>query len=101
MAVTITYDGRQNTNKKLGAAMSRGLKAIAAQINFSGLSNAISSGIVCSFVGFGSIDSVMIEPQSGYQIYYDSDDGVIRIPQLATGVSLGSWTAVKCWVWGS
>ncbi|KKK48022.1 hypothetical protein LCGC14_3149290, partial [marine sediment metagenome] len=36
MAVTITYDRRQSTNKHLGAALSRGKKAVSGEINFSG-----------------------------------------------------------------
>jgi hypothetical protein len=77
--------------------MSRGKKAIAARVNFSGLSNVIS-GVTMGVAGFVSTDAVLFEQKSGYQIFYNA--GVIEIPQLATGVSLGSWTSVKCWIWG-
>jgi len=100
MAVTVTYDPTQNTNKRLGAAMSRGKKAISGTINFSGLSNAIS-GVTMTMVGFGTVDIAYIEQKSGYQIYFDDANTLIKIPQLATGISLGSWTAVKFWGWGS
>lgn len=101
MAVSITYDARQNTNKRLGAAMSRGKKAVAAVLNFSGQSNVIGSGIACSFVGFGSIQAVFVGETSGYMAYYDTSQGSIIFPQLATGVSLGDLTSVKCWIWGN
>jgi len=101
MAVTVTYDATQNTNKHLGAAMSRGKKAIAAELNFSGQSNVISSGVAVSFVGFSTIDAVVLTETSGYRAYYDVSQGSIIFPELATGVSLGDLTAVKAWVWGS
>ena len=101
MAVTITYDARQNTNKSLGAAMSRGKKATAAVLNFSGQSNVITSGIACSFVGFSSIQAVFIGETSGYRAYYDTSQGSIIFPELATGVSLGDLTSVKAFVWGN
>jgi hypothetical protein len=100
MAVTITYDARQNTNKNLGAAMSRGKKSISMEINFSGLS-ASTGGVTMTCVGFSTIDQVTFEQKSGYQIYYDDANTLIKIPQLADGVDLGSWTAVKAWAWGN
>ena len=102
MAVTITYDARQNTNKQLGAAMSRGKKAISMEINFSGLSASPSqSGVTMTCVGFSTIDGIMFEQKSGYQIYYDDANTLIKIPQLADGVDLSSWTALKAWAWGN
>ena len=100
MAVTITFDARQNTNKKLGAAMSRGKKAISGEINFSGLS-ASTGGVTMTIGGFGTIDACWMEQKSGYQIYYDAANTLIMIPQLADGVDLGSWTALKFWAWGN
>jgi len=100
MAVTITFDGRQQTNKMLGAALSRGKKAVAGQINFSGLSNAVD-GVTMTIVGLSTVDACWMEQKSGYQIYFDDANTLIKIPQLATGVSLGSWTAVKFWAWGN
>jgi hypothetical protein len=100
MAVSVTYDARQFTNKKLGAAMSRGKKACAAVLNFSGQSNVIASGIAASFVGFSTIDAVFIGETSGYQAFYDTSQGSIRFPELASGVNLGGLTSVKCWIWG-
>ena len=100
MAVTITYDATQNTNKRLGAAMSRGKKAISGTINFSGLSNAIS-GVTMTMIGFSTVDMAHLEQKSGYQIYFDDANTVIKIPELASGVDIGSWTAVKFWGWGS
>jgi hypothetical protein len=101
MAITVTYDARQQTNKSLGAALSRGKKAAAAVLNFSGQSNVIASGVVCSFVGFSTIDAVFIGETSGYSCYYDTSLGSIRFPQLASGVSLGDLTSVKCFIWGN
>ena len=100
MAVTITYDARQNTNKSLGAALSRGKKEISAEINFSGLS-ASTGGVTMTCVGFSTVDAVLFEQKSGYQIYYDDANTLIKIPQLADGVDLGSWTAVKCKIFGN
>ena len=100
MAVTITFDARQNTNKKLGAAMSRGKKAISGEINFSGLS-ASTGGVTMTIIGFATIDACWMEQKSGYQIYYDDANNLIKIPQLGDGVDLGAWTAVKFWAWGS
>ena len=100
MAVSVTYDVRQQTNKSLGAALSRGKKAVAAVLNFSGQSNVIASGVVCSFVGFNTIDAVFIGGASGYRAYYDTSQGSIIFPELASGVSLGSLTSVKCFIWG-
>jgi len=100
MAVSVTYDGRQSTNKSIGAALSRGKKAVACSLNFSGQSNVISSGVVCSFVGFSTIQAVFIGETSGYACYYDTSLGSIRFPELASGVSLGNLTSVKCFIWG-
>ena len=100
MAVTITYDARQNTNKRLGAAMSRGKKAISGEINFSGLS-ASTGGVTMTIIGFATVDACWMEQKSGYQVYYDAANTVIRTPQIVDGADLGSWTALKFWAWGS
>ena len=99
MAVTITYDRRQSTNKHLGAALSRGKKAVSGEINFSGLS-ASTGGVTMTMIGFSTVDSCYIEQKSGYQVYYDDANTLIKIPQLADGVDIGSWTAVKFFAWG-
>ena len=99
MAVTLTFDAKQQTNKMLGAAMSRGKKAVAGTINFSGLS-ASTGGVTMTIAGFSTIDACWLEQKSGYQIYYDDANTLIKIPTLADGVDLGSWTAVKFWAWG-
>ncbi len=100
MGVTVTYDPRQNTSKFIGAAMSRGKKAISGKINFSGLSNAVA-GVTMTMFGFGTVDMCYIEQKSGYQVYYDDANTLIQIPQLATGVNLGAWTKVKFFAWGN
>jgi len=100
MAVSVTYDTRQQTNKSLGAALSRGKKAVAAVLNFSGQSNVIASGIAVSFVGFSTIDAVFIGETSGYRAYYDTSQGSIIFPELASGVNVGALTSVKCFIWG-
>jgi len=100
MAVTITYDARQNTNKSLGAAMSRGKKAVAGTINFSGLS-ASSGGVTMTIVGLSTVDACWMEQKSGYQVYFDDASNLIRIPQVVDGFDLGSWTALKFWAWGN
>ena len=99
MAVTITFDKRQQTNKMLGAALSRGKKAFSGEINFSGLS-AASDGVTMTIAGMSTVDACLLEQKSGYQIYYDDANTVIRIPQVVDGFDLGSWTAVKFWAWG-
>ncbi len=100
MGVTITYDRKQQTNKHLGAALSRGKKAISGQINFSGLSNAVA-GVTMTMIGFSTVDACYIEQKSGYQVYYDDANTLVQIPQLAAGVTLASWTAVKFFAWGN
>ena len=99
MAISVTYDARQFTNKSLGAALSRGKKAVAAVLNCSGQSNVIA-GVGVSFVGFTTIDAVFIGETSGYACYYDTSAGKMIFPELASGVSLGNLTSVKCFIWG-
>ena len=99
MAVAVTFDARQQTNKNLGAAMSRGKKAVSGTVNFSGLS-ASTGGVTMTIVGFATVDVCFFEQTSGYQMYYDADNTLIMIPELADGVDLGSWTAVRFWAWG-
>lgn len=99
MAVTITYDERQQTNKMLGAAVSRGIRAVAGTFNCSGLS-ASTGGVTMTITGFTTIDACWVEQKSGYQIYFDATNTLLKMPQIADGADLGSWTAVKFWAWG-
>lgn len=97
MAITVTYDARQGTNKKMGAGMARGKKRIAAELNFSGQTYA-TGGITCNLVGFSSFDSVWIEPKEGWNLWYTS--GVVVIDGMASDTNVGSWTAVKALIAG-
>ena len=99
MAVTITYDKRQQTNKALGAAVSRGIRACSGDFNCSGLS-ASSGGVTMTIAGFTTIDACWVEQKSGYQIYYDPANTLLKMPQIVDGFDIGSWTAVKFWAWG-
>lgn len=99
MAVTVTYDKRQQTNKSIGAAMSRGKKAVSFDINFSGLS-VVATGITMTVAGMTTVDVCLIDQKSGYQVYYEASSTVIKVPQLVSGTSLGSWTTVNAWAWG-
>ena len=100
MAVTITFDSRQLSNKTLTAAQSNRKKAVSGEINFSGLS-ASTGGVTMTIAGLTTVGQCWIEQKSGYQVYYDDASNLIHIRQLADGVDLGSWTAVKFWAWGN
>ena len=101
MAVTVTYDAKQGTNRKLGAALARGKRSQAYRINFSGLSYS-GSGVTIGFAGMVTLDMVMFEQKSGYQVYYfhDGTQSKIGIVGLASDFALSSWTELRGWVWG-
>ena len=94
MAATVTYDAKQGTNKKMGAGMARGKKRIAAELNFSGQTYA-TGGITASFVGYSTLDSVVIEPYEGWNLWYKNSTGKVIADGMASDTNLGSWTAVK------
>jgi len=94
MAITITYDAKQGTNKRIGAALARGKKFISGALNFSGQTYA-TGGITCSFVGFTTLDSVWLQNQDGQVLRYIDSTGKVAVDGLASGVNVGSWTAVK------
>ena len=100
MAVTITFDSRQLSNKTLTAAQANGKKGVAGTINFSGLSASIG-GVTMTIAGLTTVGACWMEQKSGYQVYYEAASNLIHIPQLVDGFDLGSWTAVKFWAWGN
>jgi hypothetical protein len=109
MAVTITYDVKLNTNKSIGSSVARGKKMAYGRMNFSGLTALSATGITCDMTGFSTVDLVIFDQASGYQVNFNYSTEKIEIREipsgtttiagqmqfLASGQALGSWTSVR------
>lgn len=118
MAVTITWDAGFNTNKSLNSAVARGKKMVTGKMNFSGLTY-IDGGVTVSMAGFSTVDACWIEPQNGLFFNFDYTNQLVEVriagsatntatiaalentlQEIASGTSLGSYTAVRFWAMG-